>query len=52
MLTEVAKPERYVAGVDGCSGGWVGFIVDSSTRATRVERVNLASLILHRSSRP
>jgi predicted RNase H-like nuclease len=48
MLRDVAKPGLYVAGVDGCSGGWVAFIVDLSSQITRVERVDLASLILHR----
>jgi predicted RNase H-like nuclease len=27
----------FVAGVDGCRGGWVAFKIDLSTQATSVE---------------
>ena len=47
-LMDVGKSDPYVAGVDGCSGGWVAFILDLSTRATRVARLELASLINNR----
>ena len=45
--TDTAKPEPYVAGIDGCPGGWVAFVVDLSTRGTRVLRVELEPLIQH-----
>jgi predicted RNase H-like nuclease len=39
----------FVAGVDGCRGGWVAFKVEVSSRATSVDLVDLPKLL---SSRP
>jgi predicted RNase H-like nuclease len=40
----------WVAGVDGCRGGWVAFHVDTRTRKTQVEVVDLKSLLCNRPS--
>lgn len=38
----------FVAGVDGCSGGWVAFKVELSTLATSVEMVDVSSWLTKR----
>jgi predicted RNase H-like nuclease len=38
----------FVAGVDGCRGGWVAFKVDLTAHATSVEIIDLPSWLRHR----
>jgi predicted RNase H-like nuclease len=38
----------FVAGVDGCRGGWVAFKVDLTVHATSVEIIDLPSWLRHR----
>jgi predicted RNase H-like nuclease len=40
----------FVAGVDGCRGGWVRFAVEMPSLATSVDLVDLAELLRNRSS--
>jgi len=40
----------FVAGIDGCRGGWVAFKVELSTRVTSVELVDLAAWLKKRPS--
>ena len=35
----------FVAGIDGCRGGWVSFKVDLASQSTSVELINLASIL-------
>ena len=38
----------FVAGVDGCRGGWIAFKVDVPTNATSVEVVDLPAWLRER----
>jgi predicted RNase H-like nuclease len=35
----------FVAGIDGCRGGWVAFKVDLASRGTSVELIDLSSIL-------
>jgi predicted RNase H-like nuclease len=40
----------FVAGVDGCSAGWIAFKVDLPSRITLVELIDLPALLRNRPS--
>ena len=51
VSSAVAKVDKlFVAGVDGCRGGWVAFKVELPVRVTSVEVVDLSSLLRSRPS--
>jgi predicted RNase H-like nuclease len=46
--SKVVADESFVAGVDGCPGGWVAFRVSLDSRATDVEIVDLPAILRDR----
>ena len=40
--------DKIVAGVDGCSGGWVSFQVNTASQATEVRILDIATLLQNR----
>jgi predicted RNase H-like nuclease len=41
----VLRQSMFVIGIDGCSAGWVGFKVDTSSRGTVVELIDLPAVL-------